>query len=605
MQLTVRVSEVLGLGLVAGWSATLLFLPRRFAFRWIVFAPIVGIAVVTVFGLPLSLLGLPVKSFALPLVFILAACAIGVTFFLRQRHPLLRGGRLFAYLRARGIRLLFLAGLVTSLSSYIMTAQARSDVADYWGSGDLGAYWAVAEYLLHHGGNDAAYQAQTEFRSEDVADHLARFARLGNMVYLATIAGVLDPTHVHRLPNPTIVATMILLVATGMTWLDSMRCSAFWVLLIVSCHPFLYFLLYFSYASQATGVLLTFTGFLVAREAVLRGPLGKGAWHRGAIAGMLFAAALSHYPMMPPVIGAIGMVLLVAALRSSTRRLDWRMFSGIALTIVTLTFFYIPASWRELSALRGAPLPGWNWQRPIGFGEIAGLSTVLGYALPSPLSTPFDWALEIAGGVFLLGGVALAWFTRRDRLVAFTLIGFTGLTAANALFRTFQHVPNASHSYVKALSIFAIFVMFACLAGWTRFFEQLPRWSAHTATMVMLFLWLPCELRAVRFGMMQEPRFRESLIELTRRQTERGAHVWLSCWPACDTPTWRPLQKSQFIEPIAPIVRNIVWLNPVLDGSAPSVKIQHVSQAASGPAIGAAPPYIVTTIVADSRPPSR
>jgi hypothetical protein len=271
--LTVRVVGVLGLGLLAGWGFTLLLLPRRLACEWIVFAPIIGLAILTVIGLPLSIAGLPVKTFIPPLIAVLATVGIGQTITLKRKHSLLRDGRSISYLRARLFRLFLIGGLVTTIATGMMTTGARSDVRDIWGSGDYVAYWAVTDYLIHHGGNKASYDAQNEYRSNDISAHLVLHARLGNMVYLAAVGESLEPDHPHRLINPVIVATMILLVALSAEWLEINKCRSFWPILIVCCHPFLYFLLYFSYASQATGVLLTFASIVVANEIILAASL--------------------------------------------------------------------------------------------------------------------------------------------------------------------------------------------------------------------------------------------------------------------------------------------------------------------------------------------
>lgn len=590
LELLARMAGVLGVGLLAGWGGTLLFVPRRFAFRWIVFTPLLGMAVMTVAGLPLSVTGIPVKAFVWPLVTGLGVCGLVVTLLLKRRHVLLRQGRILAYLRARGGRLLVLAGLITALSTYMMTAQARSKVVDVWGSGDFSAYWAVSDYLLHHGGNKAVYEAQTEFRSDDIHAHLVLHARLGNMVYLAQIAGICEPAHFHRMINPLIIAMMLLLVGLGASWLEFIRCRAFWPLLVIACHPFLYFLLYFSYLSQATSVVLTFAGFLVARDAV-RGAMPRCAARLGGVAaGILYASALLHHPTMAPVIGSMAIVLLISVIWAPTHDRNWAVLLCAGVTVLGFTAYYFPAIWRELTFLGGSALPGWEWARPIGFSEISGLRTVLGYSSLPPPMTRSRWLVEIVAGVFLTSGVALAWITRRDRLVIGTLGGVTVLLVAGTLIKVFQHVPNATHSYVKAISLFVIILLLACLAPWVRLLDRLPSRFAGLVTASLLLVWIPYELRALRFGSFQGPQFTEALIGLVRRRIAQGSHLVFDPKLVLDTQ-----QK-------APIVRDTDWLNQNVADPGGVVIITKDRSVDGGQIIDEAGPYIAIRPAAAGAP---
>ena len=592
LRLTASVAGLLAFGGVAGWGATLLFLPGRFAFRWIVVTPVVGLAVVTVLGLPLSLLGLPVGTFVPGLMTSLAVCGLTATILLRRRHPLLRQKRALAYLRRRGLRLLVLSGLITSLSVYLMTVEGRTDVRDYWGLGDCESYWGVSDYLLLHGASRHAYETQTEFRSDDIRDHLFLHARLGNMVYLAEAASVFSSGKLYRVINPAIVAAMILIVGLGAVWLETIRCRAIWPLLIVACHPFLYFLLYFSYASQATGVLLGFAGFLLALEAAFGLLPGPAAVRAGIAAGLLLAAAMLHHPTIPPVIGVILLALVFATFRAPKTKRRWNVLLGLGLSLLATTFYYIPASWRELTFLSGAELRGWEWKRLIGFGEIAGFRTVLGYELPFP-RTQFDWALDTAAGLFLIGGTVLAVNCRRSRLLVGTLGGASAALVAGTLLKVFQHVPNATHNYVKAVSLFVLILLLACLARWADALSLPSARRAGALVPLLVALWIPTELRAVRTGSFQPVHYTEAMVELVHRLVASGAYV-----------TFQP-DLYLDVQKEAPLVRDAARLDERLAPAGKLVAITRDRSAIRGDLVDRAGPYFAFRLPPAGIPESR
>ncbi len=582
---------VLALGAVAGWPITLFCLPRRFTVRWIVTAPIVGMATLTVAGLPLSMLGIPVKAFAPALVAILALIGAVATFHAWKRHPLLRADRLFGYLGARGGRLAVLGAIITGLSAYMMTSWERSNVRDVWGSTDYAAYWGVSDYLLHHGGGQKNYETQNEFRSGDVRDHLYLHARLGCMTYLAVVAAIFDPAHVHRWVTFTIVAAMCSMIGVVAIWVESVGCRTIWPLFIVACHPFLYFLLYFSYLSQASSLVMTLLGFLLAREALGDGkPFGR-AVAAAAASGVLLGATLLHYPGIPPIIACFFAAVLLELGVVRTLRERWKPILCWMGVIVLCTFYYLPACLRELIWLSGPDaMRGWNWRRPIGVSEFAGVSTVLGYYLPPPLSLA-SWIREFALGAVLVAGGWCFWRRGRERAFVGALAVSTAVLGGIALWKVSQNLTNATHSYVKILSFFAPVLVVACLVPWARWIASLPAMRARLLIALGLLAWLPAEVHAVRRGRGQTPHFSEEFIDLARRQAETGAKLTA------------PPKLSDLM--LAPIVRNVASLAALADASSRTVVIMRAREFSELPIVDRHGEYVARLLPAVPVTPPR
>ncbi len=576
LRLTAGVAGVLATGAVGGWGFTLFFMPRRHALRWIVTAPLAGMALLSVIGLPISLLGVPVRKFSLPLLAGLAVFGVVATAVLWHRHPVLRQWRFAAYLRVRGLRLLVLIGIITTLATYLMTGYRATGLRDYWGTSDYAAYWGTADYLANYGAGQRNYEAQSEFRSDDVHAHLSRHARLGCMVYLATVAVTLDAAHIHRSINVTIVSAMCLLVGLLVIWLESVRCRAFWPLLVIVCHPFLYFLLFYTYLSQATGVVLTFGGILLGCETILGGRPNRP----GAIAsGLLIAAGFLHYPSMPPVVAVFCAAIALALVRRKPAEpTRWAAFACLLGTLLVCTGYYLSAIVRELLWLSGPTAQqGWEWNRLIGFTEITGLATVVGFPFPGPM-TPLQMLVEFTAAALVIAAGWLFWRTQpRERLFVGTLAAATGLMAAATLWKVSRHTPNATHSYVKVVSMFVLPLLAACLGPVAaRLGKPRPAfWSP--VLLLVLAVWILAELRGVRIGRLHAPRFREPLIELVRRQTLGGAQV--------------AIQLGLDEQMLAPIVRNVALLRRPSDGMRPFIVITDDPSAFSGAVVDRAGPY--------------
>lgn len=579
LSLTLAVGAILALGALCGWGIALALLPLRYALRWVVMAPLLGVAALSAVGVLLSRLGLPAGIFAPWLVAALAACSVLCTIRLGRRHPLLRQGRLWAHVRVRGMRLLGLFLVITTVSAVLTASAGRGSVRDFWGTGDIGAYWGTADYLVRHGGNGAAYDAQTEFRSTDVGEHLRLHARMGCMVFLATVAAVFDREHVLHAVTPTLVAALVLLMGLCAIWLEELRSPAAWPLLVLACNGVLYFLLFFSYLSQATGVMLVLAGFLCGQEALF-GAITPGRARRGGLAaGLLIGAGVLHYPSMAPVSAFYLIVLAVAAYRRKNKRITKLItFGCIGLAAAAVSAHYWPATVRELRWLSGREAQqGWDWPQLPGFTEALGLHTLLGYWLQWPV-TGWTRMVEVAGGVFMAGGAWLFWRSGRSRVLVAALAGATGLMAAAALVRIAQHVPSATHSYVKVLSMFAPVLLLACLVPWA---DRLARFRPRRAALLigtLLAFWIPLELKSLWPGR-NGPKFKEPLIELVRRQTAvRGTRVFLD------------LGLPEQI--MAPVVRDVARLAAnageadVIIGEAGNERLQ------GAPVVDGAGPYI-------------
>src|SRR5207253_5573672 len=112
--------------------------PRCDALRWLVFAPIAGMAFFAAAGLPLALLGMPVSRFAPGLAVVGTVLTLGFAW----RLPRSDSGKrvLRAYLRQRGLQLAGGAGVVLVLSTWIIVDRNPVSALGASGSSDYGAY---------------------------------------------------------------------------------------------------------------------------------------------------------------------------------------------------------------------------------------------------------------------------------------------------------------------------------------------------------------------------------------------------------------------------------------------------------------------------------
>jgi hypothetical protein len=461
---------------VVGW-----LLPRFFRVRWIVFAPLAGLAVITIVSLPLSLLGLPAGTYAWPLLLSLAAVSVvsGSWAFLhtrsrRRRHVLL------AYLRHGGPWLAVGFVGVMLLSAKMITNGGRSKADGVWGSSDFGSYWTVAAYLQQHGAELAEYEAQPEFQAGDIDDHLRRHARLGCMTTLAVLGHAISPGRLPALLNPLIVASLWLLVALVQVFAGRERLGRSTAVLLGICHPFLYFLLLYSYHSQAFSVLLIAAGLLIA-EISGRQP-APATWPRGYVAaGLFFAAAILHYPsaFLAPLV-FLGGRLLFHLRRGG---LTGALICGA--TVLLAAGYHLPRTYRELAWLgRAKELPGWDWQRLVGVHELLGLRSLTHF---EPLPAGDLTATVVTLAVSLLVGAALLSHLRRGALPfsAAALLLAAGVLAVSGYVKYRQGVPHATHGLAKAVSQYALFILLFATAGTVAAFPSRIRQARLLALIVL------------------------------------------------------------------------------------------------------------------------
>lgn len=512
------------LALVGAWAVWTLF-PRFARVRWPIFAPIAGIALVTIIGLPLVKSGVPVLRFASALAAVGTVLSLGAGVALARRESARRW--LFAWLRRRGPVALAVTFLVVTVAAALMTAAARSDIRDAWGSGDFAAYWVVSDYLQQHGGSTAAYEAQQNFRALEVRDHLERYGRLGNMTYLAWLGAVTSPQAVQHVINPAIVSAMLLVLALAAVWLRQERLNA-WGLTLVVLHPFLYFLLYFSYESQVTAVVLFCAGMLVAG----RSPAPVAA----ATGGALIGAAVLHHPAIAPAALIYGSLLGMAALRSG------RLLAPLvgALSALVVVSHYAFCTLRELAHVtRAGKLPGWDWRGPIGSLEFLGVRSVLGWNLPEARA---PWLLALDAVVALGLGALLLLALRRVRLTAFawTLVLTTAATTGIAVMKFFQHVPHATHAIVKTMSLFAPFLVLLAALPLAR---GLAAWPKALAAGVMLVM--AAQVATLWRSPLQRPALESDCVELARRILARWPEARLRFPPDRNTDFFWPVLRDE------------------------------------------------------------
>ena len=513
---------LLALAAIGLW-AVLEFFPPAAALRWIIFAPIAGLAVITAVALPCARLGIPVGRLVGPVTMVASLLSIAS---LAQKLRRSAGRRLvLSYGRARGGALLLVFTAVVFISTWLITAAGRGGVRDIWGSTDFGAYWVVPDYLRDHGATLESYRAQSTFRASDVFDHLQKHARLGCMVGLAFLAAVADPSETQHVVLPFLVAMLTLLVGLVLCWFEWENSRWRWLLPLFLVHPFLYFLLYFTYASQASGVLLFIAGLLMGEHAHRSANRRLGIrW--AVVCGILMGAAIVH----PPAI-IVAAVILWVVQAVIGRQPNARIFTAVAAGTALLAYaYYLPQVLRELLwAGRSGAAQGWRWHGLVGSLEFVGVRSVLGYDLPEP-RTSLSALAELTASV---GVIALLWHgVRRSRFRsgALTLVITTGLLAAIALVKFFQHVPNATHAFVKVISLYALFLGVICLAPVARHaLPRLPRLHAVGLAAALGLLVLG-QLRAVYRNSAQAVVFSDDLVALARRHLAPGTTLQFDPW---------------------------------------------------------------------------
>lgn len=508
---------VLGLlGLIGVWPV-LAYFPRSEALRWPMYAPTFGLALLTVVGLPLVLLGFPVSRWAL--MFASLCGGLGIAALIHRLRSTQGRRLLFSYIRIRSWNIVIILLVPILLSTYLVAGLHGGHVRDVWGSGDFGAYWIVPEYLQNNGASLYSYMHQSQYYASDIVDHLTKHARLGCMVSFSFLGSMLSPGNIHYIIIPFIVAAIILMLGLAQRWLEHERLNSYWLLLPLLCYPFLYFLLYFTYVSQAAGVLLFIASLLLLSGAQDAVPGGDKSF-RMILSGILAGASVLHYPGMLLAI-VICMAFLISTEISAGTFIYSVLWSAITLLVCS---YYLPQVIHELTQVySSAQLPGWDWKSMSGSLEFLGFRSVLGYDLPAPRSTSLkllDYVVSSGMIVLLLFGV---WISRL-RLAALTVVTTSGLLATAAYVKNMQNIPHATHAFVKAISIFAIFLLLIIMVSLGRLLTQ-KNITQKVILFSMTIILVIGQLISVDYGSRQLPWYTDDLIALSRRQLEKGYFI--------------------------------------------------------------------------------
>jgi len=478
--------------------------------RWPIVAPLMGIALVTIIGVPLARNGLSIAWFA-PVITLVGGL-LSLTMLVRLSRNWSGRRILRTWLRLQGLVYAGIMGIVIMVSAILMTWGKGSSVRDVWGSGDFGAYWVVPDYLQHNGANVPAYLHQEVFRTHDVVDHFTNWSRLGSMVSLACVGALFPSAAIHHAITPSIVAAMVLMLGLAHCWLSRESPYLSWLVILVLIHPFLYFPLYFSYVSQAMGVILFITGLLVAGSRRI-------TFHQSVIAGIFIGAACLHYPTMLCAAAVFWTLHFLLSLRND------RMPAALAGTVTALVVCgtYLPSTIHELARVARISDPGgWDWRGLIGSLEILGLRSVLGYHMPEPMF----FGLRVVEVAIMVGFVAILWIAlrhSRQPVAAYSLVITTTILTGIAAFKCFRHHTHASHGFVKTLSLFIVFLCLTAAVPVARWCTRLPSTVRSLTGGVLVFLIVGGQALALLRTEPQAPWYSSDLIQLTRRLLNRSA----------------------------------------------------------------------------------
>ncbi len=506
-----------------GFGLVVAFLPAFFRSRWVLVAPLAGVAFHAVITTPLAVLGFPVQQiFWCPFAIALLLNAYAVF----QAKANLRRHLGFAYLRSRLARLLSLAVVVVLVCTYLVTSRNTSSVDDLWGSSDFFDYWVMADYSQNYGSNMEAYRQQSEYESIDVVRHLTDGARLGVITVLSSWSAVVSPRNTYKILTAAIVTGILSWIWVLQLFLDRHRIRALWPMLLVAVHPLLYCLLYFSYFSQTTCLPIAVVSFIVLEDHISRCMRGRSHHRQGFVAGVLLGSNLLSYAAMAV---PIFMFILATGWRFFKARFwrtrSWKGMLVPACTAFAVCFYYLPHPIRELLFVNAQKVQGgWNWQGLVGFPELFGVASLLGYFLPVSTYTERVTQNVILGIVFLvLFWAALKHLRLRVTVfaVAFSTLCLLGLSASKIL----AGIANANHGFFKILSQFGPLLFIITLIG----LASLLRGRIQSGVMkgVLLFAligWVFLEWRAVAVGADQRYLFRAEAVELVRdelKDTER------------------------------------------------------------------------------------
>jgi hypothetical protein len=294
--------------------------------------------------------------------------------------------------------------------------------------------------------------------------------------------------------NPLLVASLWLMVALGLVFARRERLWSATALLIIICHPFLYFLLYYSYHSQAFSVLLVAAGLLLA-ELNDRSPSPAAKWRGAIAAGLFFAAAILHYPsaFLAPVF------YLAINLAVRFRRGGPATALVCGATVLVAAGYHLPRTFRELAWLGHAQvLPGWEWHRLVNVHELLGLRSLIAFA-PLPPGDFISTLVTLASTLLL--GAALFIHLRRGALplASAAVLLATGVLAVSAYVKFWQGIPYASHGLAKAVSQYAPFILVFATAGAVAAFPHQRRKAQLLVLIVLGFFALIQFLQVARW----------------------------------------------------------------------------------------------------------
>jgi hypothetical protein len=443
--------------LFAGWGLSLFLLPRWYLRRWWVIMPVIGVSLQSVLLLAASRAGFSVRQFSPVIISIITLLTVLSLFKARKLKRAMRFQR--AALRANATK--FMIGLlIIPTSTAIITNLGRRSIWEIWGV-DINVYTLVADYLLGHGGTAAAYRAQSEYITNGIYVNIVEFARISPMSLVAFFASLLKTRAVH-LVNPIIVFFMVLQYLACVLLAERFRYRSSIVLFCVAFHPFLYFLLFFTYFSQAMSTTIATVGFLLMADC-LPGSKNRAAAPMAVMAGFVQAAALLSYPPMLPVQLCFYTFATLRELFKSRLRASLARLLTIGSSELLITSFYLPNVFSELRATsRMNPAAGWTWRSFIGASELLGISTVLstdGRLLPL---TRLRDRIELETLLLILMVFGFIYTLRRskDALVFASLVCASLAVCTISVYRHRTGVINANHGFAKALSQFAVFLLF-------------------------------------------------------------------------------------------------------------------------------------------------
>ncbi|MEM7356687.1 MAG: hypothetical protein AAF657_38075, partial [Acidobacteriota bacterium] len=375
------------LGWAVSWGAgpsLVLLSPRRMRYLPVI-SPIVGCLLVTYLTTLLSYLGTPIGRSAG--VISLGLALISLMLVASKLRVWIRSGELdndrLVSLGREAVLVLVVLALVLLIPAAMASDGGAGRLGGFWGSGDIFPYTLVIDYLRAFAGNPESYHAQDVFFEDSVAAHLETLARLGSMCLMALFAELLSPQASQAIFLPVIgLGSALLLLLARLVLHGSDLSSARWIL-VASLHPFISFLAYFTYAGQALSVPLVLGVILLIDDFAERPPQQRRqALTHGALLALILAGAIVLYPVATPFLAVFGAIVGgIALLRRRTEPLI--RLCGVLVAGLALAAFYLPRVVGELiyAATRGRM--GWDWQGPIGFGEVFGLQPVSGYRLPN------------------------------------------------------------------------------------------------------------------------------------------------------------------------------------------------------------------------------